>query len=253
MTGFTTSGVRAPLRLLACSITAGLPVLLAAVTPNTGDHDAVNRLRYGPGVANHPVGVVPSSAVSIPADWPLGADGTITCLSCHYQLPSLRGTSNPRLRGDAGAGKAGSEFCASCHSVSNDRSAAGMHWTAVRVAHVRPDTHGSDNRGGLLDAESRRCLSCHDGVSAGESTNPTASSSRGFEDMRRNHPVGVTYGDQGRGRTLLRSAQLLPERVRLPDGKVSCVSCHDLYETERNRLSVSMDKSRLCLTCHDRK
>jgi len=63
------------------------------------------------------------------------------------------------------------------------------------------------------------------------------------------------YGDQGGGRsgTLLRSARLLPERVRLPDGKVSCVSCHDLYETEPRRLAVSMEKSELCLTCHDKK
>jgi predicted CXXCH cytochrome family protein len=256
MADFTTCGVRAALRQwFAVCITAGLPALLAAGGTGAREQDAMRRLRYGPGVTNHPVGVVPSEAVRIPADWPLSADGGISCLTCHRELPALDGTTRPVLRGAGDAGGSGVDFCASCHAASADRSAAGAHWMAVRVAHVQAEARSSASDAGWLDAESRRCLSCHDGINAGESTNPTASSMRTFSDLRRNHPVGVTYGGQraGPGGTPLRSAHRLPARVRLPEGKVSCVSCHDLYETGPHRLSVSMEESQLCRTCHDQK
>ena len=67
-----------------------------------------------------------------------------------------------------------------------------------------------------------------------------------------NHPVGVRY-PLGAGRdsgVSFRPAGLLPEQVRLPGGVVSCVSCHDLYAPERHLLTVSLDGSALCFTCH---
>ena len=257
MPDFNASVHRAPWwRVLTVLAMAGLPVLIAAGKPGSEDQAAIDRLRYGPGVTNHPVGVVPSDAVNVPADWPLGTDGTFTCLTCHYKLSPMTGGSNPCLRGPVSEGGAARDFCAKCHAVLDNRGAAGMHWMAVGVAHVKPDACDSAaSPSGALDAETRRCLGCHDGVNAGESANPTASSPQRFWDLRRNHPVGVSYADRGRGKaaTLLRSSQLLPGRVRLPDGKVSCVSCHDLFQTGRHRLSVSMEESKLCLTCHDKK
>jgi predicted CXXCH cytochrome family protein len=256
VTCLTTSAFPAPLRRRRVGlIVAWLPFLIAADGPSTQQRDAIDCLRYGPGIANHPVGVAPSSTIRIPVDWPLGVDGTITCLTCHYQLPAMNGSSDSRLRGTGSADQGAREFCAKCHAATDGRGAAAMHWLAVRVAHIKRDERGSDGRDGLLDAESRRCLSCHDGVTAPESTNPTGSSPRRFWDVRRNHPVGVSYSGRKRGKseTLLRSSQLLPERIRLPNGRVSCVSCHNLYETGRYRLSVSMGASQLCLTCHDKK
>lgn len=219
------------------------------------DQASFKWLLEGPGIANHPVGVVPSNAVSVPADWPLDADGTLTCLTCHSKLPAKRGARNPQLRGAGGSGEDGVEFCATCHQPSDNHHAAGMHWTAVRVAHVRPPDYRRETPANGLDAESRRCLGCHDGVSASESTNPTDTSPRGRWDMRRNHPVGVDYPEPGPGRSgaSVRPSQLLPQRVRLPEGKVSCVSCHDLYGTEHRRLSVPIEESELCLACHDNK
>ena len=65
-------------------------------------------------------------------------------------------------------------------------------------------------------------------------------------------PVGVDYplSNLKRGASPYRSPALLPPQIRLPDGKVSCVSCHDLYSAERDRLTVRIEGSALCLTCH---
>jgi predicted CXXCH cytochrome family protein len=47
-----------------------------------------------------------------------------------------------------------------------------------------------------------------------------------------------------------RAAALLPREVFLPDGKVGCVSCHAGYSREHGRLVLTLDKSRLCMSCH---
>lgn len=239
--------------LRAVLIAIGVPVLMAAGGPSVQDQQAVNWLRYGPGVTNHPVGVVPSAAVRVPADWPLGPDGTIMCSTCHYRMPAREGEPNSYLRPAGRMEEASAAFCVECHGASDNRSAAGMHWMAVRVAHVKPGARVSKGPSGSLDAESRLCLGCHDGVTATESANPTASSPRRFSDMRRQHPVGIRYPDRTRGKSgaRLRSSRSLPQRVRLPEGRVSCVSCHNLYETKRHRLSVPIEESELCFTCHD--
>ncbi|MCK4658260.1 MAG: cytochrome c3 family protein [Phycisphaerae bacterium] len=213
-----------------------------------------DQLRNGPGVTNHPVGVVPSASMRIPADWPVGSDGAITCLTCHYQLPSPSGASPPCLRDFDEDGAEPADFCLNCHHGNPERTAETMHWMVVGVAHVKEDTH-SDRRPGLLDADSRRCLECHDGVNANEAANTTPWN-RGpgcLGDKRRNHPVGVRYSDRPSPQrsVQLRPVALLPANVRLPDGQVSCVSCHDLYATDQRRLTVPIEGSALCFTCHD--
>jgi predicted CXXCH cytochrome family protein len=94
-------------------------------------------------------------------------------------------------------------------------------------------------------------MACHDGVSAGEFDNatPWSRGAGAMGDHRRNHPVGVAYPRNPRGS--FRHPAQLPDQVRLPDGKVSCVSCHDLYTQEPDLLSVPIYESKLCMTCHD--
>lgn len=72
-------------------------------------------------------------------------------------------------------------------------------------------------------------------------------------DKRRNHPIGIRYQDLSRPKDLspLRPASLLPREVALPDGKVGCVSCHNLYAQKRYLLTVPIKGSELCFTCHD--
>lgn len=216
----------------------------------------VDKLRQGPGAVNHPVHIRPTSNVTIPEGWPLDADGAITCTTCHTRVPSLRGGEDPQLRGFQGDSREITSFCGQCHRADGPRSAVGMHWMALRRAHISegsPDREGS--LGGQLDAESRRCMECHDGVTAQEFANSTPwTRGRGnLGDRRRNHPVGVPYtrGPSHRANASMHLEALLPAAVRLPNGVVGCVSYHNLHTTERYRLTAPIEWLNFCFTCHD--
>ena len=252
------SAVQAAIRLLITAAVVGgiLPVSTAAGPDPQGS--PADKLRYGPGVANHPVGVVPSAGIKIPAGWPLNADGTISCLTCHEQLPPLQGARRAYLRDFDDDLMDADDFCMKCHAAGGERSAAAMHWMAVRTAHLMPDAEQlspSGAGGPGLDAHSRRCMACHDGVSASDADNTTPwNRGRGYlGDKQRNHPVGVRYPSRPPRdfAVRFRPVALLPRNVCLPGGRVSCISCHDIYAESRSLLTVPIERSALCLTCHD--
>ena len=172
-----------------------------------------------------------------------------------HVAPTRSARSEPRLRGLENPAAGGAEFCARCHGQAEEHNAKSAHWLALGVAHVPGDGTETHAVNGSLDAGTRQCLSCHDGVNATESNNMTpGTQSQGYSgDTRRNHPVGVPYRDQSRPRDLSppRPASLLPREVALPDGRASCSSCHNLYAGSRYLLTVSIQGSELCLTCHD--
>ncbi len=240
----------------AClQLAIALPTI-AITTSLGGPTDLSRRLHNGPGVSNHPVNVVPSAAVSIPPGWPLDPSGSITCTTCHLSLPPLNGNGGTRLREANTASSEPRAFCMNCHRDSSGRSAVTAHWMAVPKAHIlRASFQDNSSSGIAIDGASRDCLSCHDGVSATDAGHETGLS-RGsgyFGDKGRNHSIGVRYPHAGKRRAEvpLRPAAALPDTVRLPGGVVSCVSCHDLYQPDKYRLSVPIEGSRLCLTCHE--
>jgi len=246
--GHSGHAICASLPLTALSLTALAAGAGGSSTANVGQGN-------GPGITNHPVHVIPSETVVIPSGWPLSDRGAITCLTCHTEIATESEQSGPKLRDFESEDARSGEFCAKCHGRAGHRSASSTHWIAVQVAHLPGDR--ADPRGGssLLDTGTRRCLSCHDGASAIESKNVTPwTHSRGYVgDKRRSHPVGVLYGDPSRPKDLspLRPASSLPQGVALPDGKVGCISCHNLYAGTRHLLTVPIQGSELCLTCHD--
>lgn len=249
------STIQAALRLLVPAVAVGgIPPISNAGEPGQ-QRSLADKFRYGPGVTNHPVGIVPSAAVRIPSSWPLDADGTITCLTCHRRLPPWQGATSAYLRDFDGEQDDWSGFCAKCHAADGQRTAAATHWMAVRVAHVKGDATRSPRSTASLDAQSRRCMGCHDGVSASDADNTTPwNRGRGYVgDRRRNHPVGVRYPNRTPRKfgVRFRPAALVPKQVRLPGGKVSCVSCHDLYAKSRSLLTVPIERSALCFACHD--
>jgi hypothetical protein len=217
------------------------------------------RLLRGPGRSNHPVGVIPSPFIRIPEGWPLDADGSITCRTCHERLPSAEDPSHPGLRDHDPAFDMPKAFCMKCHDSTGNRTASGLHWMAVGQAHYGTvDYEGAGSRprasGRGLDSVSAQCLACHDGVTARDPVNPTSSEGGGFDlfDQHRNHPVGIPNwkGWRKHSGVSYRLPPLVSEEVRLPEGKVSCVSCHDLYSNLADKLAVPIERSMLCLTCH---
>lgn len=111
----------------------------------------------------------------------------------------------------------------------------------------------------VLDAESTRCLKCHEGGLKGNRV-----CHRGGCD----HPIGVDYAAAARRNPSLPRASTLDPALRLIDGRIGCLTCHvpfdsknhlDLYakrvETYEatgvdNMLSVDNNASRLCMSCH---
>jgi len=246
--------------LTACAaILTLVPIAVSAPRVDL-ERSLSGRLGSGPGVLNHPVHVKPSPEIIIPAGWPLDVDGTITCVTCHSSLPSLDGTANPNLRVSHrelphDVESSGPQFCRNCHSENAANTARGMHWLAVARAHISGGYEEPDSSyNATLDEGSRRCLTCHDGVSSREASYQTTWNSGGgsIGDRARNHPIGVPYPRGGRrhAEVPLRHSANLPAQVRLPGGNVSCLSCHDLYSPGPNRLSVPIERSHLCLACH---
>jgi predicted CXXCH cytochrome family protein len=195
--------------------------------------------------------------MTIPAGWPLDPSGAITCLTCHTDIPAAQRGGDPHLRnwnGTGGQAQDFTQFCTNCHSDRNPGGAGGAHWSVVGVAHVTSERDGGHSAGGFVDSASRRCLECHDGVSASEALNADGSMHTfSMGDVGANHPIGVRYPSASRNGsgTRYRPATLLPRTVPLPDGRVSCISCHNLYSTEQYRLTVPIEGSELCFTCHD--
>lgn len=233
-------------------------VAAAAITPlliigNSGfaGTERFSWLREGPSASNHPVHVVPSASIKIPNGWPVAPDGSITCKTCHISVPAMNSAADANLRGE-GRGDA-QVFCAQCHRDNGSRSASSMHWQAMPRAHWWSDSADRSAERDF-DRAARSCLECHDGVTASDAGHETPQSrSMGFVgDRSRNHPVGVAYPPMGtRGVEVpLRPAAQLPRSVRLPRGKVGCVSCHDLYSRDNDHLTVPIEGSRLCMTCH---
>ncbi len=101
------------------------------------------------------------------------------------------------------------------------------------------------------------CLGCHDGTVAtsaiGSSHAMLAGVREGFTVpdgfVWRDHPIGVPYpGD----RREYHPESFVGRKLRLPEGRIECISCHDPHNLTGlpGMLTVSNRRSALCLTCH---
>ncbi|MCX5761456.1 MAG: cytochrome c3 family protein [Gemmatimonadetes bacterium] len=86
-------------------------------------------------------------------------------------------------------------------------------------------------------ATSAVCIRCHvDAVGPGHA-------------YVKGHPVSIAYPLADAG--FAPDALIKNAGLRLPDGKVECVTCHDVHDAAApGRLRVEMTGSKLCLTCH---
>ena len=109
-------------------------------------------------------------------------------------------------------------------------------------------SHGGDKADN--EGLSHDCLLCHDGTMAkAVDCQNRISLSAGHADPIGSHSVEVPYPLAGQQYNSIREASKLG--LRFPDGRVSCITCHDLRLTGRAyNLPVPMDGSRLCFSCH---
>lgn len=187
---------------------------------------------------SHPSGLIPGRP--LPAGYPLDWKGDLTCSTCHEP----HGTRAGLLRGD----KRGKDICLSCHDEaffalmkdSGVSITSSGHLNATRL-----ELHAMD-----LDPYSLECMDCHSG--SGDlpqvAIDRRAILRHGSGSV--NHPIGRRYREAAKSGGY-RPERLLSKKVWLPDGKISCVSCHQGYSKDHGKLVLPKGRSTLCFECHD--
>ncbi len=184
-------------------------------------------------IASHPSGVTPSMAV--PATLPLDWKGDVTCSSCHLVHSQIHGA----LRAE----NAGAPFCESCHPQTFFASMVDGGTSTIISGHLGAS-------GVLQDPYSIECMSCH--IEEGEAGQEFPVSVDGQGNVRHrgaNHPVGGSY-ESASSYGGYRPISQLHENIVLPNGLISCVSCHLGYSETHGELVTLNDTSALCYQCH---
>ena len=189
---------------------------------------------------SHPSGFTPPHGQKIPAGYPLDWKGDLTCSTCHDVHSDLPG----KLRGAAD----GRDFCIACHEQSffdkmRDGGASIMqsgHLGAVNARNWQ-----------TLDQYSIQCLECHSDNGDVDDSAPIVFAS--YQIVRHgsvNHPIGRSYAAAERHGGYKPMA-FLSKKIRLPNGMVSCISCHEGYSKTHGKAVMSNTGSKLCFECHD--
>ncbi len=185
--------------------------------------------------ASHPSGIQPHGA--IPDEYPLDWKGELTCSTCHKIHGSEPGLPRVKTRGRA--------MCMACHDA---KFFARMKDGGTSIM-VSGHLDARQPLVGDIDAFSIQCMSCHETRGDGLAVRVIGNVIR-HNSGRDNHPVGIPY-ERSMGYGGYRPVNLLPKEVALPNGKVSCISCHHAYSENHGKLVMDNGASGLCYACHD--
>ena len=171
------------------------------------------------------------------------ADATVAqCLSCHpMAMPTHPLSANSMAPPSWPVGPQGQIICQTCHDCNGTtcyprqpapQLCRNCHNCARGMACLINSAHigNASNIQSISDA----CLQCHN-------SQPPA-----LQTTHADHPVNITY-TQKPGYN-----QITDPRLVLVNGKITCITCHDPYQSEPNRLAMPNDNSRLCLSCHNK-
>lgn len=185
--------------------------------------------------ASHPSGIKPSD--EIPRKFPLDWKGDMTCSTCHNIHSKKPGL--PRVN------EYGKDLCLSCHTENffTRMKDGGMSIMVSGHLDARKPLAGN------IDIFSIQCMSCHESLSDDLAVRITGNVIRHGSE-RGNHPVGMLYQNSVSYGGYRRVSQI-PKQVVLPNGKVSCISCHHGYSDNHGKLVMGNEGSKLCFSCHD--
>ena len=186
---------------------------------------------------SHPSGFQPKvrPAEGYPLDW----KGDLTCSTCH----EVHGNRPGLMRGT----KMGRELCIACHDTAFFRKMRDGG-ASLMAGHL---SRGVQEGAPTLDVYSRQCMECHGlNAEARISTNIDRNGIARHAGSRVNHPVGANY-QKAVEYGGYRPRRMVEKKLVLPDGMVSCVSCHHAYQKDHGKLVVPVAGSRLCYECHD--
>ena len=185
--------------------------------------------------ASHPTGIKPTT--SIPAVFPLDWKGDMTCSTCHR----VHDPEPVKLR----VRQAGRELCESCHAPEFFARMRDGGSSILNFGHL--DARAS--LGGDMDNFSIQCMTCHE-LLAGDLQVRVSGRVMRHDGNRVNHPVGLRYADSVSFGGY-RPAARLQRAIQLPDGKLSCISCHQGYSERHGGLVIDNAEDQLCFSCHD--
>lgn len=184
---------------------------------------------------SHPSGFAPKK--KLPANYPTDWKGDLTCSSCH----DVHGKTLGLMRGT----KRGKELCLSCHDTKFFTRMKDDGASVTVSGHL--DTGMSSITVGL-DTYSIQCMECHN--DKGDAPDIDRHMVLRHESGAMNHPISTPYEDVTRSGGY-RPISQLSKRIFLPNGRLSCVSCHDGYSKTHGRLVTATAGSALCFECHD--
>lgn len=187
---------------------------------------------------SHPSGIEPN--MKLPADYPADWKGDLTCSTCH----DVHGTTPGLLRGN----KRGKEMCLSCHDASFFQQMKDNGSSLRQTGHLSLGAAPSSQI--EIDTQSLQCMGCHENMSDATGVRVGANGIMRHNSGAANHPIGVRY-PAFVATADLRPKSALPKVILLPDGKISCISCHEVYKKEHGKLVMSNQGSALCLQCHN--
>jgi len=96
----------------------------------------------------------------------------------------------------------------------------------------------------------KTCLTCHDGIIAPNIS--VCSKASCLLDSASSHPVFKKYPPAGKEDNFYPTAMVEAAGIRLKNGEVSCISCHNLMNGQPFHLVMENIHSRLCMSCHIR-
>jgi len=186
---------------------------------------------------SHPSGLIPRKRT--PKEYPLDWKGELTCSSCHH----IHGNQPGLLR----TNKRGKEHCLSCHEMSFFGQMADKGASLVEKT---DDSRLPSQVREALDPLTKKCLSCHEKQTKAYLVSLNRYGILEHNSSSMSHPIGRSY-EKAETFGGYRPQSQLDEKIILPDGKISCLSCHKNYSSEHGKLIETKQGSRLCFLCHD--
>ena len=105
-----------------------------------------------------------------------------------------------------------------------------------------------DHHGSTINAtDSTECLDCHtdDNDQKLDSTSNSCTSSK-----NNSHPVKVDFPPADKKKLFKSAEDAKKSGIRFNNGKITCLSCHDLKKDSPKHLIIQNKNSKLCFACH---
>lgn len=115
-----------------------------------------------------------------------------------------------------------------------------LYYSTPRAEEILHHEVMADSDGSVYD-----CLSCHDGTIGSSVTLSTM-----IGNFFSNHPVNRDYPPVGKSEFYVPEEMVAIAGIKLVNGQITCITCHDLKNQGKDHLVKSLDRSGLCFSCH---